>query len=194
MTMMRRQNIKFAWIAFILLLLLPALEIPAKAKGACLEDIVVTNTRDDLLVYFSVRDCFTTEMIKAIQNGIPTTFNFFVQLFEKKDYALDKKIADLRVSHTIRYDNLKKTYLVTLGEKKGKVVSVKDFEEAKKLMSEIVGLDVAKLTHLQRKRRYRVRMMAQLDRIELPFRLHYVLFFLSLWNFETDWYTVEFGY
>lgn len=191
---MRRQNIQFAWIAFILLLLLPALEIPAKAKGASLEDIVVTNTRDDLLVYFSVRDCFTTEMIKAIQNGIPTTFNFFVQLFEKKDYALDKKIADLRVSHTIRYDNLKKTYLVTLGEKKGKVVSVKDFEEAKKLMSEVVGLDVAKLTHLQRKRRYRVRMMAQLDRIELPFHLHYVLFFLSLWNFETDWCTVEFGY
>lgn len=192
--MRRRQNIKFAWIAFILLLLLPALEIPAKAKGASLEDIVVTNTRDDLLVYFSVRGCFTTEMIKAIQNGIPTTFNFFVQLFEKKDYALDKKIADLRVSHTIRYDNLKKTYLVTLGEKKGKVVSVKDFEEAKKLMSEVVGLDVAKLTHLQRKRRYRVRMMAQLDRIELPFHLHYVLFFLSLWNFETDWCTVEFGY
>ncbi|MBW2093626.1 MAG: DUF4390 domain-containing protein [Deltaproteobacteria bacterium] len=191
---MQRQKRKFAWIALILFTLLPALEIPLWAQDAHLEDIVVTNTRDDLLVYFSVRDCFTPQMIKAIQNGIPTTFNFFVQLFEEKDYALDRKIADLRVSHTIRYDNLKKTYVVTLDEKKGKAMSVKDFEKAKKLMTEIVGLDVTKLSRLEKKKRYRVRMMAQLDRIELPFRLHYVLFFLSLWNFETDWYTVEFGY
>lgn len=194
MTMMRRKNRKFARIALILFLLIPALEISSWAQGARLEGIVVTNTRDDLLVYFNVRDCFTPQMIKAIQNGIPTTFNFFVQLFEEKDYALDKKIADLRVSHIIRYDNLKKTYVVTLNEKKGKAISVKDFEKAKELMSEIVGLDVTKLSRLQKKNRYRVRMMAQLDRIELPFHLHYVLFFLSLWNFETDWYTVEFGY
>ena len=191
---MQFQNGKLAWIALILCMLLPALEIPSWAQDARLEDIVVTNTRDDLLVYFSVRDCFTSQMIRAIQNGIPTTFNFFVQLFQERDYALDKKIADLRVSHTIRYDNLKKTYFVTLAEKKGKVVSVKDFEEAKKLMTEIVGLDVTKLSRLRKKSRYRVRMMAQLDRIELPFHLHYVLFFLSLWNFETGWYTVEFGY
>jgi len=194
MRMMRRQNRKFAWIALSLFILLPALEIPLRAQEARLQDIVVTNTRDDLLVYFSVRDCFTPQMIKAIQNGIPTTFNFFVQLYEERDYALDKKIADLRVSHTIRYDNLKKTYVVTLDEKKGKAISVKDFKKAKKLMAEIVGLDVTKLSRLEKKKRYRVRMMAQLDRIELPFHLHYVLFFLSLWNFETDWYTVEFAY
>jgi hypothetical protein len=28
----------------------------------------------------------------------------------------------------------------------------------------------------------------------LPFYLHYVLFFLSFWDFETDWYTVDFIY
>jgi hypothetical protein len=188
------QTGRVLWISLILCILLAGMENFSLAQNARLEDIVVTNTRDDLLVYFSVRDCFTTQMIRAIQNGIPTTFNFFVQLFEERNYAWDKKIADLRVSHTIRYDNLKKTYFLTLDEKKGKVISVKDFEEAKKLMTEIVGLDVTKLTNLEKKRRYKVRMMAQLDRIELPFHLHSVLFFLSLWNFETDWYTVEFGY
>jgi N-dimethylarginine dimethylaminohydrolase len=194
MEMEQPKKRRYLWMALAIILLLPILESPVHGQKARLADIVVTNTRDDLLVYFSVRDCFTAEMIKAIQNGIPTTFNFFVQLFEKKDYALDRKIADLRVSHTIYYDNLKKTYVVTLDEKKGKSISVKDFEKAKKLMSEIVGLGVTKLTMLQKKHRYRVRMMAELKRIELPFHLHYVLFFLSLWNFETEWYTVEFGY
>jgi hypothetical protein len=37
-------------------------------------------------------------------------------------------------------------------------------------------------------------MMAQLDKIRLPFYLHYVLFFVSLWDFETDWYAVDFRY
>ena len=41
---------------------------------------------------------------------------------------------------------------------------------------------------------YQVQMMAQLDKIKLPFYLHHVLFFLSLWDFETDWYAVDFRY
>ena len=185
---------KFAWIALIILFLLPVLEDPSQGEEARLDDIVLTNTRDDLLVYFNVRDCFTPEMIKAIQNGIPNTFNFIVQLFEKNDYSLDRKIADVRVSHTIRYDSLKKTYLLVLQEKRGKEIAVKDFEKAKKIMAEIVGLELIKLSRLRKDKKYRVRMMAELDRIELPFHLHDVLFFLSLWNFETDWYTVEFSY
>jgi len=35
-------------------------------------------------------------------------------------------------------------------------------------------------------------MMAELDKIRLPLYLHYVFFFLSLWDFETDWYAVDF--
>lgn len=113
------QKGRILWIVLILLILLPAMEVPLQAQNARLEDIVVTNTRDDLLVYFNVKDCFKKQMIRAIQNGIPTTFNFFIQLFEERDYALDKKIADLKVHHTIRYDSLKKTYFITLSEKKG---------------------------------------------------------------------------
>jgi len=192
--MMQPHKRKFAWIALIILFLLPIVEDPSQGEEARLDDIVLTNTRDDLLVYFNVRDCFTPEMIKAIQNGIPNTFNFIVQLFEKNDYSLDRKIADVRVSHTIRYDSLKKTYLLVLQEKRGKEIAVKDFEKAKKIMAEIVGLELIKLSRLRKDKKYRVRMMAELDRIELPFHLHDVLFFLSLWNFETDWYTVEFSY
>jgi len=47
---------------------------------------------------------------------------------------------------------------------------------------------------LKKGKRYQLQMMAQLDRIRLPFHLHYVLFFLSLWDFETDWYAVDFRY
>ena len=167
--------------------------MPAGAEEARLEDIVITNTRDHLLLYFSVTDCFTGEMEEAIENGIMTTFTFFVKLYEKRSLWWDKKIADLKVSHDIQYDNLKKVYMVRLSEKQ-KTFTVKDFDKAKKLMSEIVGLKVTELHKLHKGSRYQIGMMAELDEIRLPFYLHYVLFFLSLWDFETDWYTLDFRY
>jgi len=167
--------------------------IPARAEEAGLTDIVITNTRDHLLLYFTVTDCFTEDMEKAIENGIITTFTFFIRLYETRALWWDKELADLKVSHEIQYDNLKKVYVLKLSEKQ-KSISVKDFDEAKKLMSEIVGLKVTELHKLHKDRRYQIRMMAELDEIKLPFYLHYVLFFLSLWDFETDWYTVDFRY
>ncbi len=169
------------------------LVMPAGAEEARLTDIVITNTRDHLLLYFTVTDCFTVDMEKAIENGIVTTFTFFVRLYESRTFWWDRKIADLKVNHEIQYDNLKKIYVIKLSEKE-KSVSVNDFDEAKKLMSEIVGLKVTELRNLHRNSRYQIRMMAKLDEIKLPFYLHYVLFFLSLWDFETDWYTVDFRY
>ena len=166
----------------------------ASAAEARLTDIVVTNTRDDLLVYFSVADCFTEDMEKAINNGVSTIFTFFVKLNEVRDWWWDKEIADIKVSHEIKYDSLKKVYILRLSSADNKVVYVKEFEEAKKLMSEIVGLKVTELRNLQRGNRYQISMMAELDKIRLPFYFHYVFFFLSLWDFETDWYTVDFRY
>ena len=166
----------------------------AYAGDARLTDIVVTNTRDHLIVYFSVTDCFTDDMQKAINNGVSTTFTFFVKLSEVRDWWWDETIADLKVSHEIKYDSLKKVYALRLSSSDDKVVYVSSFDEAKKRMSEIVGLKVTELRNLQRGNRYQISMMAELDKIRLPFYFHYVFFFLSLWDFETDWYTVDFRY
>ena len=167
---------------------------PAFASDARLTDIVITNTQDYLLAYFSVTDCFTENMKRAIDNGVSTSFTFFVKLYEVRNWWWDKGLADLKVSHEIKYDNLKKVYIVRLSSKDNKVVYVKDFDKAKKLMSEIVGLKVTELRNLQRGNHYQISMMAELDKIRLPFYFHYVFFFLSLWDFETDWYTVDFRY
>ena len=164
------------------------------ADDASLTDIVVTNTQDHLLVYFAVNNWYTQDMKKAIDNGIDTAFTFIIKLYEVRNLWWDRKIADIRVKHHIQYDNLKKVYGVKLAERNYKTIYVEDFEEARNLMSEIVGLKVTGLHNLQKGRQYQVRMMAELDKIELPLYLHYVFFFLSLWNFETDWYTVDFRY
>lgn len=166
----------------------------AWGEEARIKDIVVTNTRDHLLLYFTVTECFTEEMKKAIESGINTSFTFFIKLYEIRNYWRDNKITDLKVSHEVQYDSLKKLYVVRLSERNNKTVSLKDFGEVKALMSEIVGLKVTELRKLQKGNRYQVRMMAELDKIRLPFYLHYVFFFVSLWDFETSWYTMDFRY
>lgn len=167
---------------------------PAHGKKAFLSDIVVTNTRDHVLLYFSVNNCFTAEMNTAIESGIDTTFTFFVKLYEKRPFLWDRKIADLEISHSIKYDQLKNSYEVRLSEQNGKAFVVKSFEEAKRLMAEVAALQVAAIQQLQRGGRYRIQMMAELNKIQLPLYLHYVFFFLSLWDFETDWHSVDFRY
>lgn len=178
----------------ILFLLILAWGVPARAGNASLEDMVVSKTRNFCLVSFRVTGCFTEEMIKAIDNGIPATFTFFVGLYRIRPFWRDKEIANLEVRHSIRYDNLRKTYRVRLSEKENQVFYTKDFKKARKLMSEINGLEVAELRDLKKGSRYQVRMMAKLDKVKLPFYLHYVLFFVSLWDFDTDWYAVNFSY
>ena len=170
------------------------LSTSARAEKAGLTDIVVTNTMDHLLVYFSVTDCFSDDVVKAIENGFKTSFTFFIKLYGVRGLWLDKEIADFKVKHDIQYDNLKRVYNVRLSERDNKVISVKNFDEAKTLMSEIVGLEVCELHRLRKGSRYKVSMMAELDKIRLPLHLHYVFFFLSLWDFETDWYTMDFKY
>ena len=103
-----------------------------KAEEARIKDISVINSWDHCILSFSVTGCFTEEMKKAIENGINTTFTFYIELYEIRDFWWDRQIADLSVSHHIKYDNLKKVYTVTLSEKDNKVFYVEDFDKAKK--------------------------------------------------------------
>ena len=98
------------------------------------------------------------------------------------------------ISHTIKYDNLKKEFMIKRSWQNGNPIVTKSFDEAQKQMAEIDGLKVVSLNMLEKGRRYQLGSKAELNKLTLPFYLHYVLFFVSLWDFETDWYEVDFIY
>jgi len=166
----------------------------ALADDAELTDLIVTNTRDDLLLYFNVEGAFREKMETAIMNGVPATFSFFVSLNRVRALWLDKEIAELNITHTIKYNNMKKEFTVTRSWQKGEPLVTKSFQEAKKMMREIEGLKVAWLDRLKKGRKYQLSARAELSKIVLPYYLHYILFFVSLWDFETDLYTIDFTY
>ena len=178
-------------LLFCFLLSFPS---PLQAAEATLSNIIVTNTQEDLLVFFDIKGCFTREMEEAILNGIPTTFTIVIKLYRTRTAWLDASIASITLEHTIKYDSLKNEFRVTRSEEDNTELVVKDFEAAKKAMAEIRNIRVVPLKKLQDRGKYQLRVKAELEKVRLPLYLHYVLFFVSLWDFETDWYTVDFIY
>lgn len=178
----------------VLVILLLSLYGVAMARDATLTNIIVTNTRDDLLVYLSVDGAFTQKMEDAVKNGVPASFTFFINLYRTRSMWVDKKLADLSITHTIKYNSLKKEYSVSRSWDSNSPVILQSFDAAKKSMTEIDSLKVIPLGLLERGKQYQIQAKAKLSRVTLPYYLHYVLFFLSLWDFETDWYTIDFIY
>jgi len=164
------------------------------AKDARLTNIIVTNTRDDLLFYLNVEGAFREKMKNAVLSGVPATFSFFITLYRVRNFWIDEKIADLKVTHTIKYNNLKKEFVVKRSWENDKPVATQSFDEAHKLMADIDSLKIVSLDKLKKGKVYQVRAKAELSKLTLPFYLHYILFFVQLWDFETDWYTIDFIY
>jgi hypothetical protein len=166
----------------------------AFAQNARLSNIIVTNTRDDLLVYLNVEGAFTDKMNTAILTGVPTTFSFYISFYQARNFWFDNKVKDIKVTHTIKYNNLKEEFIVTRSWEKSGPQATQSFDAAQKLMREIDSLKIVPLKQLEKGRHYQLRAKAELNKVTLPFYLHYVLFFVSLWDFETDLYTIDFIY
>jgi hypothetical protein len=174
---------------FILLILLYFLVFPSPlpAEKPGIRDLLVTNNASHILVYARVTNCFTKNIDAAILAGVPTTFTFLLDLFQERSGWLDKKLGRTTVRYTIKYDNVKKLFLVSAdGEKEA--TAFPDFESAKRAMADLNGVPVAQLKTLKKDEYYYVLIKAKLDKVRLPLHMEYIFFFVSLWDFETDWY------
>jgi hypothetical protein len=164
------------------------------AQDATLANITVSNTQEDLLLSLNLEGAFREEMKQAILSGAPSTFSYFAKLNRVRSLWFDKDIADLEVTHTIVYDNLKKEFTVIRSWKDNNPEVTKSFDEARKWMTEIEILKIILLNRLEKGEQYQLRVKAEVSKKTLPLYLHYILFFVSLWDFETDWYTIDFTF
>jgi hypothetical protein len=177
-------------IIFLVLLVFPH---TVSADNAMIRDLLVTNNASHLLVYARVTNSFTKEIEAAILAGVPTTFTFILELFQVRSGWLDKKLIRMTLRHTIKYDNVKKLFHVSAdGEREA--TAFPDFESAKRSMADLNGVPLVPLTALRKNAHYYVLSKVKLDKVRLPLHLEYLFFFVSLWDFETDWYREGFFY
>ncbi len=176
----------------VILVLFVVFPFPLRADEATIS-CFVTNDATHVLVYARVTNCFTKDMEAAILAGVPTTFTFLMDLYQERRNWLDKRITRLTVRHTIKYDIVKKLFSVSSdGEKEPALFQ--DYASAKLAMADINGLPLVPMKLLQRNEYYYVQIKAKLEKVRLPLNMEYVFFFVSLWDFETDWYREGFFY
>jgi hypothetical protein len=135
----------------------------------------------------TIQGVFTNEMKEALLSGISVNITVIVILYKVNDFWFNKKVASTTTSHKIEYDILKKEYRIRRSwEKRGSFV-VKNFEKAGLLMSQIGSLNITPFNRLKKCEHYQLRVKSELDEKKFPFA--------GLpWEFETDWYTINFIY
>ncbi len=166
------------------------LSAPNKAQ---ISNIEIDKEGKNVEVSFRLVDCFNSDMEEAILDGVPTSFRIIV-FIEKPSMFLKSKVADFSFRHTIKYNRLNNEFQVDLPENPQRTLVTRDFEEAKKWMGTVDKLPVIPTCWLDKDQKYYLEVKAELSKVELPLVFRYILFWVSLWDFETEWQTVVFLY
>ncbi len=189
---------KFSFLLLITILLFSTLlvssSIAVDKNDPHLSDVILTTSETHLLLFGTLNNAFTDEMLQGLHSGLPIQFSFFVELNKIRRHWMDEQIVSLQFKHTMTYDTLKETYKVQTAENNRRTTTFQTLAEAEKAMCEINGLRVYRLSRLIPDQAYSVRVRAELYKKTLPMGLHHIVPFLSWWDIETDWYSVDFNY
>ncbi|HNZ64356.1 MAG TPA: DUF4390 domain-containing protein [Smithella sp.] len=155
-------------------------------------DILITNDAENVLLYARLVNGFKPEMELGVLAGIPTTFTMWIEVYEERAPLWDKKIIRKEIRRTIKYDNLKKNFIISTNKNEPEIFS--DFESAQKAMSDFNGIVAVPMSFLRKGKSYYTIIKIKMDKVRLPLHMEYVFFFVSLWDFETSWYRQKFTY
>jgi hypothetical protein len=177
----------------LLLSLLLTIPSAAHAQRAILSDITVSSSSEELLLHVNVRNAFNEELRRTVLNGTPTLFVFQVELKRVKPLWLNTTIADIQAAQSIRYDDIRREFIVRRAFKREPETTL-FFEEAQAWVSRLEGFKIASVDRMGRGEPYGRRVRVAADPRTLPLGLHHALFFMSFWDVETDWVIIDFTY
>jgi hypothetical protein len=156
--------------------------------------MVISNTAGNVIVSFKLEGAFSASMKEAILKGAPITLTFLVALYEVRRLWVDKKIADIRIDHMIKYNAMKEDFMIKRSWEIDKVWATQSFDEAEELVTQISNLEFLPSNWLENGKRCQIRLKAKLGTTNLPYYLRRALFFSPPWDFETDWYVFDYNY
>jgi Domain of unknown function (DUF4390) len=166
---------------------------PAPATKANLQNIVLDSKDKNLTLSFRLENVFSEEMKEVILSGTSVIFTFFVILREIKDFWVDKKVVDIKIDHMLKYNALKKEFVIKRSWQIDEVLITESFVEAQNLMTAISSLKILPFNWLENGNRYQIAIKAELSKANLPLNLRSVMFLSPPWGFETDWYILDFN-
>jgi hypothetical protein len=187
------KNKFYGVLIFLLVIVFIGFPANTHAMEPKITDVLITNDLENVLLYARLVNGFKPEMERGVLAGIPAIFTIYLDVYQENSLLWDKKITGKEIKRTMKYDNLKKTFSVLTNGKTDPAVFT-DFESAQKAMTDFNGMIAVPLSSLVKGKNYYAMIKVKMDKVRLPLHMEYVLFFVSLWDFETSWYQQRFSY
>jgi flavin-binding protein dodecin len=184
------KSLKRIWLAlFCLILLYPGLSYSEEVR---LINIGLSNIKGDLLLFFNVEGAFRERLKKSLHGGLRAIVSIRISFLKARKMWFDKKIGDMELMQAIRYDNLKKNYIIKRLWEHDQPLITQSFDEANKWMTHFDRLKVHSQNGLEKGKRYQIKLKLKIGfRVTSP-RLRQIAVLVRPWAYETDWYVLDF--
>ena len=159
-----------------------------------LEDFVMEADKGKISLSIKVANPFDHEIKSLLLNGVSQKISLCIKtkvnrinLFLVK---FNREINNKTYTNSIKYDNLKKLFTVTINTKT-KPIETTSYKEAVQWASEFKELTLLHGNQLEKNRSYQVEARTEIRKVRLPFHLEYLFFFLSAWDRKSNNYTID---
>ncbi len=184
-----------AWLTCVALLLAALLMQPLHADGLegrfevrsadleLEEGVYHMNARLALPLSDAVR--------RGLTEGVPLNLELNIEIERVRQLLPNSKIAELTQRYHLEYNAVSARYTLR-NVNSGQQESLATVDAALEQLSDISDLPVLDRALIANDRRYEANVRAKLDYGTVPFTLRLVMFWVSDWHRESDWYTWTF--
>lgn len=151
-------------------------------------DIKVTLGKEEISVSAKLMDGLNKDVEEAIKNGIQKDIIYSAILKKKRSTWFDEDVVSKEIEYTIKYDVLKKQYILITRGNGNKEKVTQSYDEIKTAVSRIENAVVSPKKVLEPDEEYYVSIKAEIKDTKLPFFLDYFLFFIPFSDINTSWY------
>lgn len=158
------------------------------AEEGRIADLSVSFDQGEIFVYAQLVRGLGQKFEEDIHNGIPKDLFYYILLNRRQGFWVDEELLSQTIKHTIKFDILKKQYIVTTrvkGDLHEKIVS--SFDEMRGLISEIKNVSMVSVSFLKSEETYYISVKAEIHATRLPFYFEYLLFFIPFLELDTPW-------
>ncbi len=141
------------------------------------------NARLDLPISDAVR--------RGLAEGVPLALELDLVIKQLRQLLPNSTVAELTQRYHLQYNAVSARYILR-NDNSGQQESLRTVDEALEHLSEVHSLPALDQALIARDRRYEANVRAKLDFGTVPFTLRLLMFWVSDWHRETDWYAWTF--
>jgi len=130
-------------------------------------------------------------VLRGLAEGVPLSLELDLDIERVRQLLPNSRVAELMQRYRLQYNAVSARYILR-NENSGQQESIGTAQAALEQLSEIRGLPVLDKSLMTAGRRYEASVRAKLDYGSVPWSLRVLMFWVSEWHRESDWYTWTF--